>query len=117
MMKVNDVQDLIHRHIILELTIRTFKRDSTKLEQLKMYKEFSVWFGVKIKELQQELVNIKSELGKQGVKIQGEKAEDEMTVYTVIVKGRVETRRYFNVALRNWVGEETKRLLGLPFRT
>lgn len=112
-----EIQELIHRRIILELTIRTFKRDSTKIDPLKMKNEFDEWFSVKIEELKQELLHVNSELGKKGITFQSEKADGDMTVYTVLVKGRAETRRYFNIALRNWVGEETKRLLGLPFRT
>ncbi|MEK4228978.1 hypothetical protein [Solibacillus sp. FSL H8-0538] len=114
---LNEIQSLIHRQIILNLTIRTFEHERNQLTTFKMQRAFATWFDVKIKELQQDLITTKSELGKLGVKIQSDRVDGEVTEYAVLVRGNADTRRYMNVALRNWVEEETNRLLGMPYHT
>ncbi|WP_421663700.1 hypothetical protein [Lysinibacillus telephonicus] len=113
-----NISELIHRQIILDLTIRTFERDRKHLSNLKMHKALEDWYEVKIKELQNDLRKTKSDLSKQGVKIQSETKIDELiTEFGILEKGNLLPRRYMNIALRNWVEEETRRVLGLPFRT
>ncbi|WP_421664352.1 hypothetical protein [Lysinibacillus telephonicus] len=85
---------------------------------MKMQSAFEIWFDKKIKELQQELKEVKSQLLKSGIKIQSEtKVNQLITEYVIIDRGNIYTQRYMNIALRNWVEEEIKRLLGLEYRT
>ncbi|WP_185807817.1 hypothetical protein [Lysinibacillus telephonicus] len=85
---------------------------------MKMQSAFEIWFDKKIKELQQELKEVKSQLLKSGIKIQSETKVDQLiTEYVIIDRGNIYTQRYMNIALRNWVEEEIKRLLGLEYRT
>lgn len=61
---------------------------------------------------------MKSQLLKSGIKIQSETKVDQLiTEYVIIDRGNIYTQRYMNIALRNWVEEEIKRLLGLEYRT
>ena len=113
-----EIEEKLHKQIILGLTIRTLERDRNHLNELKMQRAFSLWFESKIAQLHYELKQVKSELGKNGVKLQSEKKVDELiTEYTFIEKGNAYTRRYMNVALRNWTEEEVKRLLGMEYKT
>lgn len=61
------VEELIHRQIIIDLTMRTLERDRKHLANLKMKNAFDLWIDKKVKELHQLLKQIKSELGKQGI--------------------------------------------------
>ncbi|MBM7607591.1 hypothetical protein JOD29_000835 [Lysinibacillus composti] len=110
------VEELIHRQIIINLTIRTLERERKHLDDLKMKNAFNLWIDKQVKELQQLLREIKSDLGKKGVKIQSEEIDGVFTVYTILDKGKDYERRYSNVALRNWCEEEVKRVLGLEHR-
>lgn len=113
-----NIAELIHRQIILDLSIRTLERDRKYIKDLKMHQAFEEWFEIKIKELNNELRATKSELSKRGVKIQSEtKVDDLVTEIAIIDRGNLHTRRYMNIALRNWCIDETKRLLGLSYRT
>lgn len=112
------VEEMIHKQIILDLTIRTLERDRKQLTNFKMQRAFELWFDSKILELQNDLKEVKRELGKNGAKLQGEKKLDELlTEYTYICRGIVYTRNYMHIALKNWTEEEVKRLLGLDYRT
>ncbi|BDH62095.1 hypothetical protein MTP04_22250 [Lysinibacillus sp. PLM2] len=115
---IHDFANLIHRHIILDLTMRTLEHERKHLNDLKMKAVFDLWMDAKIKELHEEFKNIKSQLGKQGIKIQEEKRLDEnFTQYDILARGMLYERKYANVALHNWCQEELKRLLGLEYRT
>lgn len=114
---VKKYEILLHRQIIINLTIRTLERDRKHLTNIKMRVAFDLWMDKQVKELHQSLKQIKSELGKQGVKIQSEKVEDLFTVFTIVEKGKAFERKYNNVVLKNWCEEEVKRLLGLEYRT
>ncbi|MFP3918598.1 hypothetical protein U5N28_12380 [Lysinibacillus telephonicus] len=110
--------ELIHKCIINNLAIRTLERDRNYISDMKMQSAFEIWFDKKIKELQQELKEVKSQLLKSGIKIQSETKVDQLiTEYVIIDRGNIYTQRYMNIALRNWVEEEIKRLLGLEYRT
>ena len=110
--------DLIHKQIVLDLTMRTLERDKKHVTDLKMQRAFELWFETKIKELHTEYKSVKSQLAKNGIKIQAENKVDELiTEYVILERGKTFTRRYMNVALRNWTGEEVKRLLQLPYKT
>jgi len=113
-----EVEEMIHRQIILDLTIRTLERDRNFISELKMQRAFEMWFESKIHELHNELKEVKTRMGKMGAKLQDAKKLDElMTEYTFVVKGNVYKRNYMNIALRNWTEEEVKRLLGLEYKT
>ena len=108
--------ELFHRQIVLDLTIRTLERDRKHLDDLKMQRAMSIWIEEQIKVLHKELKAVKSELYKNGAKLQSEKRIDILiTEYSLLERGQLQARRYMNIALKNWVEEETKRLLGLPF--
>lgn len=109
--------ELVHRQIVVNLTIRTLERDRKHLSNLKMQLAFDLWIDLKIKELQQLLRQIKSELGKKGIKIKDEQVEGEFTNYTILERGMEFPKRYHNIALKNWCSEEVKKLLGLECRT
>ncbi|SOC27551.1 hypothetical protein SAMN05880501_12316 [Ureibacillus xyleni] len=111
------ISEIIHKQIILDLTIRTLERERKHLDDLKMKNAFELWMEAKIKELQQDLRAVKYELGKLGVKVQSEKWDSTFTEYTILERGAVYQKRYSNIALRNWTDEEVKRLLGLEHRT
>lgn len=112
-----EAADLIHRQIILDLTIRTLERDRKHLNHLKMKVAFELWVDKSIKDLKELLKTMKSQLSRQGIKIQSETVEEGFTVYTILDKGKAFERRYNNIALRNWCEEEIKRLLGIEYRT
>lgn len=112
-----EAADLIHRQIILDLTIRTLERDRKHLNDLKMKVAFELWMDKSIKDLKELLKTMKSQLSRQGIKIQSEIVEEGFTVYTILDKGKAFERRYNNIALRNWCEEEIKRLLGIEYRT
>lgn len=113
----SEIGALVHKQIILDLTIRTLERDQKFTEQLKINFALNEWIVTKIKELQNDLKIIKSKLYKQGVKIQSEKLDGNFTIYIIIERGKKFEFKYMNIALRNWVNEEVKRLLMLPYRT
>lgn len=108
--------DLAHRQIILDLTIRTLERESKHLDALKMQQAFGLWIDSKIKELHTDLKNVKSELGKIGAKVHPGKSDNGFTIYTVTEQRREFDLKYHNIALKNWTEEEVKRLLGLEYR-
>ena len=107
------VNDLAHRQIILDLTIRTLERDSKHLTELKMQRAFEVWIDGKIKELHTELRNVKGELGRMGAKVHPGKPDDGFTIYTITEQRRDFNVKYNNIALKNHCENEVKKLLGL----
>jgi len=109
--------ELIHRQIVIDLTIRTLEHDRKHLSHFKMSRAFEMWFDLKIMELHADLKKVKLELGKRGAKVQSHKVEGDFTIFTVVEKGVVSNKNYMNIALKNWCEEETKRLLGLEYRT
>lgn len=109
---------LVHKQIILDLTIRTLERDRQLINHLKSEIALNAWFMEKIKQVMREKINIKRQLYKQGIRIENEKKEDDFaTSYEILCKGTTEIIRYSNIALRNWTNEEIKRLLNIKYRT
>lgn len=109
---------LVHQQIILDLTIRTLERDRKLIDNLKSQIALEAWFEAKIVETMKDKRKLKSELYKQGIRIENEKREDDFaTSYEVLCRGTTEVIRYSNIALRNWTNEEIKRLLGIEYRT
>lgn len=113
----NEIGRLVHRQIVIDLTIRTLERDWKYIETFKIHNALYDWIEVKVKDLKQDLRMVKSQLSKMGVRIQSEKRDGDFTVFEVLVRGTIFKKRYMNVALFNWVNEEVKRLLGLPYHT
>lgn len=112
------VREQIHRLIILDLTIRTLQRDLQHLNSLKLNRVFKIWMEKQVAELTAEKLQLKKDLYKQGIKIQNEiRGDDGFTEYEILDKGKLSNLRYSNIALRNWVDEEVKRLLQLDYRT
>lgn len=109
---------LVHQQIILDLTIRTLERDRKLIDNLKSKMALNAWFEAKIVEAMKDKKKLKSELYKQGIRVENEKREDDFaTSYEVLCRGTIEIIRYSNIALRNWTNEEIQRLLGIEYRT
>lgn len=111
------LSDDIHRYIILELFLKTLERDKNHLPQLKMGKILEEWYDIKINETFQDLKKLRDVLYKKGCKVEKQKSDDFMTGYFILFRGTNETRNYSNIALRNWVSQEMKRVLGMEYRT
>lgn len=110
--------ELVHKQIILDLTVRTLERDRKLLAGFKSFGAFDMWFEIKIKETKQEKLNVKRQLGAMGIRVENEVREDDfITVYEVLYRGATKILRYSNIALRNWTNEEIKRLLNMEYIT
>ena len=107
----------IHRFIILEVLLKTLERDQKHLNDLKMSDVLMEWYTLKNNETFEELKSVKSKLSKAGCKIEKGKNDGMFTEYIILIRGKSETKRYSNIALRNWVREEMKRLLNMNFQT
>lgn len=109
--------DKIHNYIILEVTLRTIERDRKHLGGLKMHSVLEEWYDEKINQVFKEQKEVRDFLYKLGCKIDKLSTDEFATEYQILYRGRVETRRYGNIALRNWVSQEMRRLLGMPYIT
>lgn len=107
----------IHRYIVLELFLKTLERDRDQISELKMKDVIDAWYESKINETFQEFKKLRDFLYKKGCKIEKQKSDDFMTYYFILFRGHDETRSYSNIALRNWVSEEMKRVLGMKYLT
>lgn len=106
--------ELIHKNIILDLTKRTLERDLNHLNDIKINRPLALWMEQQITVVQNELREVKSQLSKSGIKVQAENRIDKnITEYVILDKGTEHNRRYMNIALKNKVDDEIKRLLGL----
>lgn len=106
--------ELIHKHIILDLTKRTLERDLNYLNDLKLNRPLTLWMEQQIIVVQNELKEVKSQLGKCGIKVQAEiRIDKDITEYVILDRGTEHNRRYLNIALKNKVDDEIKRLLNV----
>lgn len=109
---------LVHKQIILDLTIRTLERDRKLIDNLKSQIALEAWFEAKLSEVRKDKIKVKKQLYLQGIRVENEKREDDFaTSYEVLCQGTTEIIRYSNIALRNWTNEEIQRLLGIEYRT
>ncbi|MER2028877.1 MAG: hypothetical protein ABS903_06865 [Solibacillus sp.] len=111
------LSDDIHRYIVLELFLKTLERDRDHVSHLKMRDVLEEWYNSKINDTFQEFKKLRDFLYKKGCKIEKHKSDEMMTYYFILFRGYDETRSYSNIALRNWVAEEMKRLLGMKYLT
>ena len=111
------LSDDIHRYIVLELFLKTLERDRDCISELKMRDVLEEWYDSKINETFHEFKKLRDFLYKKGCKIEKQKSDDYMTYYFILFRGYDETRSYGNIALRNWVSEEMKRILGMKYLT
>ncbi|AMO85787.1 hypothetical protein MHH37_11480 [Solibacillus sp. FSL K6-1781] len=111
------LSDDIHRYIVLELFLKTLERDRDCISELKMRDVLEEWYDSKINETFHEFKKLRDFLYKQGCKIEKQKSDDFMTYYFILFRGYDEIRSYGNIALRNWVSEEMKRILGMKYLT
>lgn len=111
------ISDDIHRYIILEMTLKTLERDRQHLSVLKMHRVLDAWYELKINQVFNELKANRDFLYKKGCKVEKQSTDDFMTNYFILFRGYDETRSYSNIALRNWVAQEMKRLLGMQYLT
>ncbi|MFP7199658.1 hypothetical protein SFC08_01675 [Lysinibacillus halotolerans] len=106
--------ELIHKHIIYDLTKRTLERDLNHLSDIKLNRPLALWMEQQIIVVQSKLREVKTQLGKKGIKLQAEiRIDKDITEYVILDKGTEHNRRYSNVALKNRVDDEIKRLLNL----
>lgn len=106
-------QELIQKQIITDILIRTLERDRKHLDRLKMQYVLVAWYEQQIKELRIQLKQLKSDLYKEGIEIRKEQHDGDVTVYPVLIRGKIDNRRYLNIALKNHTAHEMKRLLGM----
>lgn len=110
--KIN--HELAHRFIITELMIRTLERDRKQIDTFKMKLVMGKLFEKAIQDAKKELLEIRNEMGKIGLRLQAENKIDEFfTVYSFVQRGLSEDVRYANNALRNHTMKELERLLNL----
>ncbi len=107
-------RELAHKYIITELMIRTLERDRQHTEAFKMKDVMDKFFEQAIRKAKDELLALKNEMGKIGLRMQEEKRlDDTVTVYTFVERGLSAELRYMNYALRNHTMKEIERLLNL----
>lgn len=107
-------RELAHKYIITELMIRTLERDRQHTEAFKMKDVIDKFFEQAIRKAKDELLALKNEMGKIGLRMQEEKRlDDTVTVYTFVERGLSAELRYMNYALRNHTMKEIERLLDL----
>lgn len=107
-------RELAHKYIITELMIRTLERDRQHVEAFKTKDVMDKFFEQAIRKAKDELLALKNEMGKIGLRMQEEKRLDEtVTVYTFVERGLSAELRYMNYALRNHTMKEIERLLNL----
>lgn len=112
-----EISEDIHKYIVLELFLKTLERDRNHLSHLKMGKIIEEWYDLKINETFQEFKKTKDFLYKKGCKIEKQKSDEFMSYYFILFRGFNETRSYGNIALRNWVAQEMKKILGMKYLT
>ena len=94
--------------------IRTLERDRQHIESFKTKDVMDKFFEQAIRKARDELLAIKNEMGKIGLRKQDERKLDDMvTVYNFVQLGISDELRYFNHALRNHTMKEIERLLNL----
>lgn len=80
-----------------------------------MHRVLEEWYELKTKQVFKELKAVRDFLYKKGCKVEKQSSDEFMTSYFILFRGIDEIRNYANLAIRNWVSEEMKRLLGLKF--
>ena len=115
--EIMNFSDDIHRFIILEMFLKTLDRDKLHVAQLKMGKILDEWYDQKSNETFQDLKKLRDYLYKQGCKIEKQRSDEFVTEYFVLFRGVTETRTYTNIAIRNWVSHEMRRVLGMEYLT
>ena len=107
-------RELAHKYIITELMIRTLERDRQHTKAFKMKDVMDKFFEQAIRKAKDELLALKNEMGKIGLRMQDEKRlDDTVTVYIFVERGLSAELRYMNYALRNHTMKEIERLLNL----
>ena len=110
--KIN--HELAHKYIITKLMVRTLERDSQYVDNFKSKVVMEKFFEQAIRKARDELLALKNEMGKIGLRLQEEnKLDDMVTVYTFVQRGISDELRYMNYALRNHTMKEIERLLDI----
>ena len=95
-----------HELIITDLTFRTISRDMDKvLPVVKVMRPYENLYNSLLKQLDNELKMIKSNLRKMGVntKLDYQEIDEYVVVYKLLVKNESHDLRYMKVALKNQV--------------
>lgn len=94
--------------------IRTLERDRQHVEAFKTKDVMDKFFDQAIRKAKDELMTLKNEMGKIGLRKQDErKLDDTVIVYYFVQRGISDELRYMNYALRNHTMKEIERLLNL----
>lgn len=118
MNELANAQQLIHRYIILDLTLKTLELDQRHVELMKAKFAFDEWFTHKIDFLYQEFLIVQKNMRVSKITfIESVRIDEVFTQYSFKINGKLMNYRYSSVALRNWTNEEVKRLLHMPYRT
>lgn len=115
-MLLNQARDLMHKMIVLDLTARTLEVDKGKLNVLKVHRPITAWYDKQITEIVNELKDLNQQFFKLGGKFDLKAKNDEdVQVYTLLLRGSTYEHRYMNIVLRNHVEKELNKRLGLPY--
>ena len=112
---IQKANELFHRLIILDLTMRTLEYDKQHLLNLKMNRPLYKWYDHQLDLLHSDIKQTKKEMSTIGAKGDLKAIKDnDVSIYSLLFRGMNYQYRYHNIALRNHVENELLVRLGLP---
>jgi hypothetical protein len=102
-----DERDIMEKAIYLPMVLIILNRDVAVVTNspFKLKKPYLNLIEVTMKEIQQELAEVKQYMKKNKLKVIETKRDDAFTMYLFIYKGYEENHNYFNPRIRNKVEE------------
>ena len=105
---------LTHAYVIHEMMIRTLERDLKHISNLKTEEVLTKLYEKTVKQVRNELVELKKQMAAKGIYYQSEyKIDDQFTGFSFTYNGAAHQMRYANYALRNHTLIELERILGI----
>ncbi|MEY9979121.1 aconitate hydratase [Lysinibacillus sp. RC79] len=99
-----DERQLLHKYLLLELAVKSLQIDYKKTEQFKMKIVFQPLMDTLLKDLRQELFNLKQQLAQLRIRVVGWQPVDEyFSDVQVATAGNDVVLRYANQALKTQV--------------
>lgn len=99
-----DERQLLHKYLLLELAVKSLQIDYQKAEQFKMKIVFLPLMDTLLKELRQELFNLKRQLEQLRIRVVGWQPVDEyFSDVQIATAGNDVILRYANKALKTQV--------------
>ncbi|MFJ7731733.1 aconitate hydratase [Lysinibacillus sp. NPDC097231] len=99
-----DERQLLHKYLLLELAVKSLQIDYQKAEQFKMKNVFLPLMDTLLKDLRQELFNLKRQLAQLRIRVVGWQPVDEyFSDVQVATAGNDVVLRYANQALKTQV--------------